>query len=273
MKALNDHPAKIWAVMPAAGIGARMQTSPQPKQALSLPKQLSSVPKQLSSVPKQLSPLPKQYLPLAGKTIIEHSVSRLLGLVEALVLSLNPSDTHWAELPLAQHEKILTVPGGRERCDSVLNGLLALENQADEQDWVLVHDAARPCVTSESIEKLIAELSDDPVGGLLGVPVSDTIKQAEGTAALRTVDRSTLWQAHTPQMFRFGLLKNSLNLALKEGFQVTDEASALEFAGHQPRLIEDRRDNLKVTRPEDLAMAEAILAYQQAQQRTEESSQ
>jgi 2-C-methyl-D-erythritol 4-phosphate cytidylyltransferase len=230
--------------MPAAGIGARMQSSS----------------------------LPKQYLPLANKTIIEHSLSRLLGVVEIVALSLHPADQHWAELPLASHEKILTVSGGKERCDSVLNGLLALEHLAQEQDWVLVHDAARPCVTNESIQQLIAQIGDHGVGGILGVPVSDTLKYAAGGEAIRTVDRSPLWQAHTPQMFRYGVLNNSLSLALAEGFQVTDEASALEFAGYQPRLIEDRRDNLKVTRPEDLAMAEAILAYQQEQQNTEDSS-
>ena len=231
-----------WAVVPAAGIGARMQSP-------------------------ALANIPKQYLPLRGKTIIEHSLSRLLAIpaIKKVVLSLHLEDTHWANLPLAQNTKFQLTDGGKERCDSVLNGLRALAPLAKESDWVLVHDAARPCVSVAAIQQLMDAVQAHPIGGILAVPVSDTLKRGEGEWITATVDRASLWQAHTPQLFRFGLLKQSLELALAEGFQVTDEASALEFAGHQPLLVEDRRDNIKITRPEDLAMAEAILAYQAQQ--------
>jgi len=156
----------------------------------------------------------------------------------------------------------MSVEGGRERCDSVLNGLQALSPWAQENDWVLVHDAARPCVTTEAIQTLITSVGGHEVGGILAVPVSDTLKRADGKVISATLDRRSLWQAHTPQMFRYSLLKESLERALANNFSVTDEASALEFSGYQTLLVEDRRDNIKVTRPEDLAMAEAILAYQ-----------
>jgi len=231
--------SRYWAVVPAAGIGARMQS-------------------------KTYGNRPKQYLPLADKTIIEHSISKLLQIecLEKVAVSLHADDTQWAHLPLASHSRLMTAEGGRERCDSVLNGLQALSPWALESDWVLVHDAARPCVTAEAIQTLITSVGGHEVGGILGVPVSDTLKRAEGEVIFTTVDRRSLWQAHTPQMFRYGLLKESLERALANNFAVTDEASALEFSGYQALLVEDRRDNIKVTRPEDLAMAEAILAYQ-----------
>lgn len=230
---------RYWAVVPAAGIGARMQSAVYAGR-------------------------PKQYLPLANKTIIEYSISRLLQIecLEKIAVSLHADDTHWANLPLAAHPKLLVAAGGRERCDSVLNGLQALAPWAQANDWVLVHDAARPCVTVEAIEELIACVRTHKVGGILAVPVSDTLKRADANVIAATVDRSALWQAHTPQIFRYGLLKESLDRALANNFSVTDEASALEFSGYQTLLVEDRRDNIKVTRPEDLAMAEAILAYQ-----------
>jgi len=230
---------RYWAVVPAAGIGARMQS-------------------------KTYGNRPKQYLPLADKTIIEHSISKLLQIdcLEKVAVSLHADDEQWAHLPLAAHPKIMAVEGGRERCDSVLSGLQALSPWAQENDWVLVHDAARPCVTVESMQTLITSVGGHEVGGILAVPVSDTLKRADGEVISATVDRSLLWQAHTPQIFRYGLLKESLERALAKGFAVTDEASALEFSAYQTLLVEDRRDNIKVTRPEDLAMAEAILAYQ-----------
>lgn len=230
-----------WAVVPAAGIGSRMHVSNSAS-----------------------SKLPKQYLPLMGKTIIEQSLSRLLDIkaISKIVVSLNPEDEHWPHLAIASHQRIIATEGGSERSSSVLNGLAALAPFARNDDWVLVHDAARPCVTREAIEKLMHSLASHEVGGILAVPVSDTLKRSLGAEIETTLERSTLWQAHTPQLFRYGLLKQSLRRALDEGAGVTDEASALEFAGYKPKLIEDRRDNIKVTRPEDLAMAEAILAYQ-----------
>ena len=154
------------------------------------------------------------------------------------------------------------VTGGAERCHSVLNGLEALRQHADLTDWVLVHDAARPCLAVADLDRLMNELADDPVGGLLAAPVRDTLKQADSAGRVATtVDRSRLWHALTPQMFRLGRLRDALNAALARGLLVTDEAGAMEAAGFAPRLIEGRADNVKITRPEDLALAEFYLAH------------
>lgn len=217
----------FWLVIPAAGVGARMAAE-----------------------------RPKQYLQIAGRCMLEHSLHCFLdhpGLLGAVVC-LAPDDPFWPQLPLASDARIRRAPGGRERADSVLAGLeLLLAEGASVDDWVLVHDAARPNLARKDLEALLANLADDPVGGLLAVPVRDTLKRAgaDGRVA-QTVDRSLIWQAYTPQMFRLGALCEALAQALKEGVAVTDEASAMEWAGQLPRLIEGRADNLKVTRPEDL---------------------
>jgi 2-C-methyl-D-erythritol 4-phosphate cytidylyltransferase len=199
---------------------------------------------------------PKQYLEVAGKTIIEHSLAcfldhpQLLGVVVSLALD----DPYWPHLPCAAEPRLQRAEGGRERADSVLNGLLRLsELGARDDDWVLVHDAARPNLARSDLDLLLAELAGDAVGGLLAVPARDTLKRAGPDGRVReTVDRVTIWQAYTPQMFRLGELQRALADALLAGVAITDEASAMEWAGHAPRLIEGRGDNLKVTRPEDL---------------------
>lgn len=214
-------------VIPAAGIGSRMRAD-----------------------------RPKQYLQLAGRTILEHTLDCFLDhpRLKGLVLSLAADDPFWPALPCATDPRIQRVEGGAERADSVLAGLLRLvELGAQEGDWVLVHDAARPNLARSDLDRLLAELADDPVGGLLAVPARDTLKRigADGRVA-ETVDRSLIWQAYTPQMFRFAALHRALADALVAGVAVTDEASALEWAGQAPRLVEGRADNLKITRPEDL---------------------
>ena len=217
----------FWAVIPAAGVGARMAAD-----------------------------RPKQYLSLGGRTILEHSIDCFLGhpKLKGVIVSLAADDPFWPELPSARNELIQRVAGGRERADSVLNALLHLHAQgADEGDWVLVHDAARPNLSRADLDKLLAELADDSVGGLLAVPARDTLKRADATGRVQhTVDRSTIWQAFTPQMFRLGALHRALADSLVAGVAVTDEASAIEWAGFAPKLVEGRADNLKVTRPEDL---------------------
>ena len=224
---------RYFAIVPAAGVGSRMGAE-----------------------------CPKQYLPLHGKSVLEHSLKKLLTLpcLERLLVPLAATDEYWRDLPIFADERVTPVNGGRERCDSVLNGLIALTDVADDQDWVLVHDVARPCVRQSDIARLIDSLQHDAVGGILAVPVSDTIKRVT-TATLidATVDRSQLWQAQTPQLFRYGLLRDALGSALQSGAVITDEASALEWAGRQPRVVEGSRDNLKITRPEDLALAEYFL--------------
>jgi 2-C-methyl-D-erythritol 4-phosphate cytidylyltransferase len=139
-------------------------------------------------------------------------------------------------------------------------GWRALREWASPDDWVLVHDAARPCLSTEDLDRLLAELDSDPVGGLLAIPVRDTLKQTDAAGRVATtVDRARIWHALTPQMFRLGLLRDALRDALARGLPVTDEAAAMEAAGFAPRLIEGRADNVKITRPEDLALAEFYL--------------
>lgn len=226
----------FWVVIPAAGVGARM-----------------------------VADRPKQYLPLAGRTVLEHSVSSFSHhqMVRGIVIAVALEDAYWPELELHSNVPLHCVAGGDERAQSVLNALnflAALMQSGSHDPWVLVHDAARPCVRREDIDLLLARLHDDPVGGLLGVPVRDTMKRAdEGGLVARTEPRAGLWHALTPQMFRLGCLQSSLQRALEQGVSVTDESSAIEFAGYLPRLIEGHGDNIKITRPEDLALAEFYL--------------
>jgi len=226
---------RCWALVPAAGVGKRMG-----------------------------SVIPKQYLSLAGQPVIVHALTTLLEhpCIAGLVVAIGAEDEWWptvaAEFRTAKPLRV--VAGGAERCHSVLNGLEALWEWATPSDWVLVHDAARPCLIAEDLNRLLAALMNDPVGGLLAVPVRDTLKQADVAGRIAaTVDRSRLWHALTPQMFRLGMLREVLRAALARGLLVTDEAAALEAAGFAPRLVEGRADNLKITRPEDLALAEFYL--------------
>ncbi|UTW08743.1 2-C-methyl-D-erythritol 4-phosphate cytidylyltransferase [Pseudomonas benzenivorans] len=217
----------FWALIPAAGVGSRMRAD-----------------------------RPKQYLELAGRTILEHTLACFLDhpQLRGLVVSLAADDPYWPALACAEDGRIQRAEGGCERADSVLAGLHRLaELGAEEQDWVLVHDAARPNLTRGDLDLLLGELADDPVGGLLAVPARDTLKRAGADGRVQqTVDRAPIWHAYTPQMFRLGQLHRALADALVSGVAITDEASAIEWAGHAPRLIEGRADNLKVTRPEDL---------------------
>ena len=225
-----------WAVIPAAGSGMRMN-----------------------------SQVPKQYLALAGKTVIEHSVARLAAhpLIDGIVVALAPGDLRWQGLPLQFDKPVLLADGGDERCNSVLSALLELQKHAQPGDWVLVHDGARPCLRLGDIDKLIAGLSNHPHGGLLAVPVRDTMKRAdENSDVFETVDRKGLWHALTPQMFRLGELSEALVRAIDKGWLVTDEASAMERAGYKPHLVEGAADNIKITRPEDLIVAEFYLRQQ-----------
>jgi 2-C-methyl-D-erythritol 4-phosphate cytidylyltransferase len=200
---------------------------------------------------------PKQYLTYAGKTLLEHTLDCFLdhpGL-RGLVVSLAEHDTWWSHLACARHPGIHRASGGQQRCDSVLNALLKLsELGAGSRDWVLVHDAARPNLAASDLDRLLSELAHDETGGLLAVPAKDTLKRAASDGRVsETLDRSVVWHAFTPQMFRLGPLQRALADALVAGVTVTDEASAMEWAGFAPRLIEGRGDNIKITRPEDLA--------------------
>lgn len=209
--------------------------------------------------------LPKQYLQLLGRTIIEHTIERfaLHPRIAGVVVAVAVDDDHWPSIrPKLPPLRVTT--GGAERCHSVLNALHAIAEDAAPEDWVLVHDAARPCVHHDDIGRLIDELGDDPCGGILGMSVRDTLKRCSPAGVIEeTVDRTRLWHALTPQMFRFSVLRHALELALKNGILVTDEAQAIELAGGTARIVEGRNDNLKITRPEDLALAALFLRAQQ----------
>jgi 2-C-methyl-D-erythritol 4-phosphate cytidylyltransferase len=203
--------------------------------------------------------LPKQYLPLAGSTVIEQTLGLLLQVpgVETIAVAVTDGDPYWPELPVSRDARVLRAAGGRERADSVLGGLRLLLERAPADDWVLVHDAARPCVTVAEIQRLVETCSEAGQGGILAVPVHDTMKRADSdNRILETVPRENLWHACTPQMFRLGELADAIAGALESGFSVTDEASAMEHAGRQPLLVEGSSANIKITRPDDLALAE-----------------
>src|SRR5476651_869702 len=221
---------KVIAVLPAAGIGNRMQAE-----------------------------CPKQYLSIGGKTLIEHSIKALLQSprVTRVVVALSPDDTQFSVLPIAADPRIQVVIGGSQRADSVMAGL----DQAGSHGWVLVHDAARPCLHIDDLNRLLAISASSDVGGILAAPVRDTMKRGEPglCSVAHTVDREDLWHALTPQFFPLQLLKTCLRRALDEGATITDEASAMEYCGFHPMLIAGRSDNIKVTRPEDLALAEFYL--------------
>lgn len=228
--------ARYWVAVPAAGIGTRMGHR-----------------------------LPKQYLPLYGKTVIAHTLDRLSRhpAIRGMVVALAENDPHWPELAIECATEMWVTTGGPERCHSVLAALQTLRRTARPDDWVLVHDAARPCVRVEDIDRLIKTLSGHPVGGLLALPVRDTIKRGDGGGrVVETVDRTGLWHALTPQMFRLGPLVGAISAALEKGDVVTDEAQAMELAGVRPYLIEGRADNIKITRVQDLALAEVYLRHQ-----------
>lgn len=223
---------KYWAIIPAAGSARRMAGAGPPKQ----------------------------YMQLAGRSVIEWAIAPFLERAERIVVVLAERDRHWREQSLARDPKILTATGGAERVDSVRAGLRALAPHAAEYDWVLVHDAARPCLRASDLDRLIDELGGDGVGGLLGAPLVDTLKRADESDRVQaTVARESLWRALTPQMFRYGVLDRALRAAHEAGSAPTDEAQAVEALGLQPRLVRGDPDNIKITLPEDVERAARLL--------------
>ena len=230
----------IWAVLPAAGIGRRMGST-----------------------------IPKQYLTIDGVPLILHALRRLSAVseIQIIIVVIHSEDNQWAKLQKSIGEefknRIITVRGGDERYQSVLNGLTAVAEFADKDDWVLVHDAVRPCVRTSDIESLISKVSLHPVGGLLGSAVDNTLKKVGADkAVIKTVDRGSYWNALTPQMFRFAQLKASIEAVVASGEQVTDEAAAMEVAGFKPIMIAGSKDNIKITVESDLFLASQILKNQ-----------
>lgn len=210
------------------------------------------------------SELPKQYLPLSGRPLIEHGIRALAAYprIDRVYVVLSPQDAWWQTADIADEKLRVLRCGGAARADSVRNGLEAIAGEVSADDWVLVHDAARPCLRAEHLDRMLAELADDEVGGILAVPLADTLKRAGlGRRIAETLPREGLWQAQTPQMFRHAVLLKALQAA---GNTVTDEASAIERLGLRPKLIEGDLRNLKVTYPRDLELAALILEHWKA---------
>jgi 2-C-methyl-D-erythritol 2,4-cyclodiphosphate synthase/2-C-methyl-D-erythritol 4-phosphate cytidylyltransferase len=240
---VNAAARRVWAIVPAAGRGARFASAEHP---------------------------PKQYAPLFGATVIEWSMAALIAepRIAGIVVALAADDPHWPAVAASVNSsKVVTTLGGASRQESVMNGLIALAPRAAADDWVLVHDAARPCLTAVEVAALI-----DAVGGvdaadvgasngvLLAAPVVDTVKRERGGIAVDTVDREGLWRALTPQMFAYAALKQALEDAARAGISVTDEAQAMERLGLPATLVRGSPFNIKVTRAEDLQIAQTILS-------------
>jgi len=234
---LKSNMVKFHVLIPAAGNGSRM-----------------------------VSEIPKQYLPLLGTPLITHCLKTFIQntRITSINVILSEQDVHWAQCDIASIPKLnIYHCGGNTRATTVLNGLNAMQ-QVDDEDWVLVHDAARPGLTHDLLNRLLDDLQDDAVGGLLAIPLADTLKRSDKSDRVaKTEPRADLWQAQTPQMFRYGLLKKALQQA---GGAPTDEAQAVEALGLQPKLVAGELRNLKITYPQDLALAAAILKADQAKE-------
>jgi len=224
----------FWVVIPAAGSGRRMGSTA----------------------------MPKQYLRLGDRTVLEHAVAPFLvqSNCRGVVVVLSADDERWSTLSISRHARVRTTVGGAERVDSVRAGLELLATVADSSDWVLVHDAARPCLDGADLERLLSEVGDDEVGGLLAAPVVDTLKRADDSGRVQeTTERAKLWRALTPQMFRLETLGRALDAVHTRGIPTTDESQAVESLGLRPKLVAGNADNIKITLPDDVVRAERIL--------------
>ncbi|MBI1196053.1 MAG: 2-C-methyl-D-erythritol 4-phosphate cytidylyltransferase [Gammaproteobacteria bacterium] len=226
--------ARFWAIVPAAGVGRRMGGE-----------------------------MPKQYLRIGDRCILEHTLATLAACsrVSGICVAIADGDPYWPTLAIPDRWRVTLAAGGAERANSVLNALeVLLMGPADPLDWVLVHDAARPCLRHEDLERLIDVACRHPVGGILAQPVADTVKRVSATGdILETVNRNGLWYAQTPQMFHLAMLRDALATGLGAGFGLTDEASAMERAGWTPIVVEGHAENIKITSPQDLELARTYL--------------
>ncbi|MGB5282600.1 MAG: 2-C-methyl-D-erythritol 4-phosphate cytidylyltransferase [Arenicellales bacterium] len=227
---------RYWAVVPAAGVGRRMGAD-----------------------------MPKQYLQLSGQPVLLHTLKRLASCpgIAGLFLGVSVDDPYWQKLSFSASWLKRVCDGGAERADTVSLILDDMAGAVQDTDWVLVHDAARPCISHADILQLM-KLASQKEGGLLGRPVSDTVKLADNNHRVRkTIPRDGLWRAQTPQMFRYGDLRHALQNAKNKGLVITDEASAMEFAGYRPLMVQGRFDNIKITVPGDLQLAETFIKQQE----------
>ncbi|MFT5636555.1 MAG: 2-C-methyl-D-erythritol 4-phosphate cytidylyltransferase [Cognaticolwellia sp.] len=231
---MNNSTGHFTVVVPAAGVGKRMR-----------------------------SPCPKQYLTIDNITILEHTVQRLLShhAISHVIIALGENDEYFPSTSLANNSNITCVVGGKERVDSVLSGLKQLNSL--QHQWVLVHDSARPCVRHQDLTRLINYCLENDHGGLLATPVRDTMKQANTAQLVAvTLERSQMWHALTPQMYKTDELTSAITSALASGISITDESSAMEALGYVSGLVSGSSDNIKITQPEDLFLAEFILNQQ-----------
>lgn len=236
----------IWAVVPSAGLGRRFGS----KNA-------------------------KQYVELGGEAIAQRTLTTLIDtqLFTKIIVPLSSNDQLFAALPVSKRAELESVIGGDTRAQSVLKGLRALSGRADANDWVMVHDMARPLITKSDVMTLLSSLKDHPVGGILALPATDTVKfscevntTCNASVVERTIDREAVWLAQTPQLFRYGLLCDALDLAIEQGLPVTDEASAMEFQQHEVALVMGNPKNIKITHRGDLQLAEFYLAVKEESQ-------
>ncbi len=237
MTSYSNNPP-IWAIVPASGVGERMRSS-----------------------------VPKQYLKLGDKTIIEHTLDRLLSFdgIIGVILVLRADDSDWPGLNYQSEKPVLTTTGGEERKHSVFNGLLKLKELDLNDPYALVHDAVRPLVTHKDLACLVKAATNHEAGALLALPISDTIKkQDEQGNSNKSIEREGLWRAFTPQLFRACLLHKALDYVLQNNLKITDDAAAIEALGMKPKLVSCSAENIKLTNPEDLSLAEQILSRQSA---------
>ena len=227
---------KLWAVVPAAGQGRRVGGA-----------------------------VPKQYLEIAGIPVLAHSLNRLAAVqqIDAIFVGISETDRHWQKLPLPPGMEVACYTGGQSRAETVWLGLQALQECASADDWVLVHDAARPCVQVKDIDALISAVVPSFEGGLLAVPVTDTIKVAtQDSTAKQTMDRRMLWRAQTPQLFRFSVLYTALQAVVHDLESISDESAAVEKLGLNPLIVQSAERNIKITNSKDLQLAEFFLGKQ-----------
>ena len=227
---------KYFLVVPASGIGQRMNST-----------------------------IPKQYIILEnGLTILDQCLNTILSndLISGFIVALDKKDSYFNSSNFAKDPKLISIAtGGKERFNSVLNALNALDQNAKPNDWVLVHDAARPCIRKEDINKLIEEVADDKVGGILANRIVDTVKQINNGGLVSTIDRQKLYIAQTPQMFRYAILKDSIEKAIKSNMHITDESEALESLNYSIRIVEGSSSNIKITTQEDIHLANYFLKH------------
>ena len=225
---------KIWALIPAAGIGSRMG-----------------------------SEIPKQYLEIGNKTVLEHTLELFINhdSIDTIIVVLHPGDRYWESLSVSLNPKIVTITGGDERVDSVFFGLEKIQLMGGKNDWVMVHDAARPCLFRQHIDNLILAKCTSPEGAILAVPSFDTVKVTNNQQSIdKTIPRETIWLAQTPQFFPVDLLQSSISKSKADGVTVTDESSAMEAQGFSPALVVGSKRNIKITEHEDLILASLSLS-------------